>query len=125
MFQKDERVKVKSDLKVGKNYGTVSVNEEMEKYLGKEVTVSKVFYDKFVRIKETVAVWDITMLEKIEDKKDIKKKIYNIPLEIQDIDLILYLLLIYGFKYPDKMGKFFGLAIKISGMMVKLTEGEK
>ena len=127
MFQKDEKVKVKSDLKAEKIYGTLSVNDEMKEYRGKELTVVEVLLDKFVRVKETLAVWDIEMLEKTEDKRDIKKRIYSLPLLEQDINTIVFSLMISGIRNPDtdKRNKLFDLSLKICRIMRKLTEEEK
>lgn len=66
-----DKVKIRSDLKVGKTYGT-RVVPEMEKFLGKEVEITDMDNFGFYNIDNTWFYWSDKMFEDIEPKNKFK-----------------------------------------------------
>ena len=69
-FKVGDKVRVKEDLEVGKNYGHYNVVEDMEKYKGKEFIINEVSRSYYRLKNENWYCWTDEMLEPIEREKN-------------------------------------------------------
>ena len=69
-FKVGDKVRVKKDLEVGKNYGHYNVVEDMEKYKGKEFIINEVSRSYYRFKNENWYCWTDEMLEPIEREKN-------------------------------------------------------
>ena len=69
-YKVGDKVRVKKDLEVGKNYGNHDVVEDMEKYKGKEFIINEVRRNYYRLKNENWYCWTDEMLEPIEREKN-------------------------------------------------------
>lgn len=92
MLKKGMKVKVRSNLEVGKFYGGILFAKYMKRFKGEEVVIIKVvpeednvFSIPFYTIEGSIACWTEEMFEHIEEDIESKKKKYIVlPCEIGD-----------------------------------------
>lgn len=65
-YKVGDKVKVRSDLKVGKDYGEHAFVHDMFKFVGKIVTIESVWKQGY-RIEEDTCWWTDEMLEPVEE----------------------------------------------------------
>lgn len=84
-YKVGDKVKIRSDLVVGKNYGNgYMFRNDMARYMGKEVTISRVG-DDFYKIKDDVDYWswvdemfeDVKTKYKVGDKVRVRKDLVH------------------------------------------------
>ena len=68
-YKVGDKVRIRKDLVAGFHYGEDSFTSEMEKYLGKTMTISSIVKNCKYRLKEVAGNWNWTdeMLEDVED----------------------------------------------------------
>ena len=69
-YKVGDKVRVKKDLEVGKDYGNHDVVEDMEKYKGKEFIINEVRRNYYRLKNENWYCWTDEMLEQIEREKN-------------------------------------------------------
>lgn len=74
-YKVGDKVKVRSDLRVGKSYGEHTFVHDMFKFMGKIVTIESV-WEQGYRIEEDAYWWTDEMLEPVEEMstEDSKRK---------------------------------------------------
>ena len=108
-YKVGDKVRVKKDLVVGKNYGNgYMFRNDMARYMGKEVTISRVG-DDFYKIKDDVDYWSWVdeMFEEIKMKHEVGDKV---KVRTGLIDGASY----GGMTYVDDMDEWAGKVVTIS-----------
>ena len=83
-YKVGDKVRVRKDLEVGKNYGHYNVVEDMEKYKGKEFIINEVSRSYYRLKNENWYCWTDEMLELIEEGEKDNMNIEQLNLEYKN-----------------------------------------
>ena len=83
-FKVGDKVRVRKDLEVGKDYGHYNVVEDMEKYKGKEFIIDEVRRNYYRLKDENWYCWTDEMLELVEEREKNNMNIEELNLEYKN-----------------------------------------